>query len=826
VRLRSRLVQETLALAGITVGVALVFAALVANTSLTGSIRQLTDGIVGAADLQLAARGQQGMDERMLARVERVDGVRTAVPLVDAWANVVGPEGERSVLLIGGEARFARLDGTMLPNFAEAALGRQTTIGLPQPVATDLGLSLGEPLTIEVGARRHAIPLGAQLQGTDVGALIDSPVALASLDSAQRLAGLEGRLTRVFVDADPGAEADVEAALRDLSDGRLNVGPASSEVDVFERAAFPTNQSIALFSVFSALVGFLFAFSAVLLTVPQRRRLIADLRMAGHPPWVLVQILLFDALVLGVVGAGLGLLLGDQVSRHLFDSTPAYLSAAFAVGSQRLVSWQAVTAATATGVLAAGLAVMVPLRDILSRYVVASPPDGKRRGDRWAAALGGACLAATAAVLIDVPAAAFFSIFALTVALLCVLPLTLSLVASACGAASRSLRSPVPVLAILELRSRATHLRTLAVVATGGVAVFATVAIGGAHADLERGLQQSAREIDGNADIWVTFDGGGNTLATSYLAPPDAYAALRDVPGVRGVLPYRGSFLDVGDLRAWVLAPAPQSLRPVPPSQIREGDAEVAARRVERGGWVALSEAIAEQKGVGVGDRVTLPSPVPTPLRVAAVTNNLAWPSGAIVLNADDYARAWGTERVSGLQIEVERGRSDAAVAAAVRSALGRDTPLRVETSQQRVERHYGTARDALSRLTQISILVIISAVLAMAAAMGGMIWQRRDTLAALKVHGYPESELWRALLLESVLLLGTGCVVGGLFGLYGQMLMSRALATITGFPIVYGAAGTTALTILVLVTAVSVAMLAIPGWLAVRVRAAPGATR
>jgi hypothetical protein len=55
---------------------------------------------------------------------------------------------------------------------------------------------------------------------------------------------------------------------------------------------------------------------------------------------------------------------------------------------------------------------------------------------------------------------------------------------------------------------------------------------------------------------------------------------------------------------------------------------------------------------------------------------------------------------------------------------------------------------------------------------------------------------------------------------------MSRALATITGFPVVYGPAGTTALTILVLVTAVSVAMVAIPGWLAVRVRPAPGLTR
>jgi hypothetical protein len=54
---------------------------------------------------------------------------------------------------------------------------------------------------------------------------------------------------------------------------------------------------------------------------------------------------------------------------------------------------------------------------------------------------------------------------------------------------------------------------------------------------------------------------------------------------------------------------------------------------------------------------------------------------------------------------------------------------------------------------------------------------------------------------------------------LIGQVLLDRALETIAGFPVFYVMAGPTALGVLVLVTAVAVAMLAIPGWLAVRVR-------
>jgi len=239
-----------------------------------------------------------------------------------------------------------------------------------------------------------------------------------------------------------------------------------------------------------------------------------------------------------------------------------------------------------------------------------------------------------------------------------------------------------------------------------------------------------------------------------------------------------------------------------------------------------LSEGVAAAEHVGIGDRVTLPTPVPMQFRVAAISTNLGWPPGAIILNADDYARAWGSQAPSALQITVSPGASPERVAAAVRRTLGSRLPAQVETKRQRIARHFAASRQGLARLTDISLVVLISAMLAMAAAMGGMIWQRRAQLAALKVHGYPESELWRALLLESGLLLGAGCLVGAAFGLYGQVLLSRALETITGFPVFYSTAGVGALAILALVTLVAVAMLAVPGWLAVRVAPSPGGAR
>jgi putative ABC transport system permease protein len=114
---------------------------------------------------------------------------------------------------------------------------------------------------------------------------------------------------------------------------------------------------------------------------------------------------------------------------------------------------------------------------------------------------------------------------------------------------------------------------------------------------------------------------------------------------------------------------------------------------------------------------------------------------------------------------------------------------------------------------------VLIAAVLAMAAAMGAMIWQRRARLADMKVDGFSRLLLWRALLWESAILLGVGCALGAVFGLYGQLLLGRALSDVNGFPVIETTPLPSALGSFALITAVAVAIVAVPGYFAARVR-------
>lgn len=824
-RMRKRLVPEALAALGIAVGVALLFASAIANTSLNGSVHQLTRGLTGNSQLQLLSRTYSGFDERLLAETRALPGVRAATPVLEAQANVVGPRGRRSVELIGADPRTVQLGGSLLRHFSAAALARQSAFALPAPVANEIGARSLETLKLQIGAESRPALLGLVLREPDIGQLVHSPVALAPLGYAQQLAKLPHRITRVLVQTAPGLQPTVNRGLKRLAGGHIIVAATTYDAALFDRAALPTNQSTSVFAAISALVGFLFAFNAMLITLPARRRLVTDLRLDGYGPKAILEVLLLDALILGVVGSSLGLVLGNELSLNLFHASPGYLSFAFAIGTQRIVTWQSVTIAFLGGVLAACLGVLAPLTRAL---VVTSTETGAsaRRAAlarRFSALLGAngilwaglLCLLLTTVILVLAPAAVIVGIVSLTAALFLLLPGLLRAVISLVDRASWGIRGRAPMVAVSELRT--TWPRTVAIAATGAVAVFGIVAIDGAHADLQRGLDRSARDVSRAAEVWAFPPGLNNLLATATFRA-NAQPALARTPGVRAVDLYRGSFLDYGKRRVWISAPPVGPGGQIPPHQLVKGKLALADARVRHGGWAVVSEAIAKEHDLQIGDSFTLPAPRPIRLRVAALGTNIGWPPGAIVMNASDYAEAWGSPDASAYRVFTSTGASQAAVRNAVVRTLGPTSGLVVETAGERERRQRTASRQGLSRLTQISTLVLIAAVLAMAAAMGNMIWLRRQRLASLKLDGAESLGIWRILLLESTILVGAGCLIGAVFGLYGQLLGSHAILGVTGFPVVFSFGVVDALESFLLVTAVAVAITAIPGYFVARI--------
>lgn len=824
-RLRQRAVlgQEVLAIVGIAIGVALLFASQVASQSLDGSVRQLTQQLVGETQYQLDARGPEGFPESVAHEASGIAGVTAALPLLEQQATVTGPAGHASVDLVSVDPRFARLSGRLVRNLSARQLAHQRVIALPAALAASIGANSLEVLSLQIGTRQVETLLGAKLGEREVGGLADSRVALAPLSYGQTLLGEPHEISRVYVKVAPGQEGSVHAALERLAArDNLNAAPADFDAQLFAVASAPAGQSETLFSVISAVVGFLFAFNAMLLTVPERKRLIGMMRRLGYTLPHIVQTLVFEALVIGFVASALGLGLGEALSRLMFHAQPGYLAFAFPVGSQRVVSAPTIGWSVLAGMVAVIAGVLAPVRHILaaplrSQADVDEKPPGWWTGFRITAGVLG--LLVTSVIVLLRPQAAVLGVVTLVGAGLALLPFLFRSIVHGFDWVQRRFSSTATRLAVCELGDTTTRVRSLAVAATGALAVFGTVAIAGAQHNLESGLSRTAHEWNSMAGVWVSPAGEDNTLGTTPF-PEGLAARLRGLASVRSVLVYRGGFLDMDDRRVWVIAPPSQSPQPMPAGQLVSGSVRAVNTRLKGHGWAVLSEALAREMHLQIGDWFTLPAPRPARFRLAGLSTNSGWPPGAVVIDSEDYARAWDSTAASALMVQVAPHHTPAEAQAQILKALPAGSGLAVQTAREREAQWIRVSRQGLDRLTQIAWIVLIAAIAAMGFAMISLIWQCRERIAYLKRIGNSNWLLLLALFCESAVLLGSGCLIGAAFGLAGELVLSHALTTVTGFPIAIGVRLISAIFSFLLVSGTALAIVALPGYLATRVRA------
>jgi putative ABC transport system permease protein len=827
-RLRTHPVQEALAGLGIAVGVALVFAVLVGSRSVTSGASQIVKSAVGAANLQLRARSSSGFDERLADRVRALPDVRAAVPVIDLTATAGGPNGR--VLTV-------QLASSELPLAGAAGLGggggrvQPQTVALPSATARGLGVAgslvsgvPGPPRLITLVVRGRAVPAEASavLGSETVGPLSNAIAVLAPLRSIQDMAQLPGRITRVLVQSEPRREDRARSELRALAAGRLTVAPATDDVRLLEQATAPSRQATGFFAFVSALVGMLLAFNAMLLSAPERRRMIADLRIQGARPRDLLALLLFQALCLGLVASALGVLLGDVLARSVFSETPGYLAAAFALGTQTVIGWEPVLWSIVGGVTATCLAGAPPLLDLRrSRavdavYFAEGEPGHAigRPAQVWLFLLAIALIGASRlALAVFGPAAALGVIVAL--ALVLAIPLSLTFVVwVAQFLAARARRLNMLLMAARALR--ATTARSLALAATGAAALFGNVAVEGAHADLLKGLYGDYAQYISTAEVWIAHP--HDDLATRSFPAGTLPRRIARLTGVAAVRTYQGGFFDVLGRRAWIIARSAKARLMFPASQLVAGDARLAEARLRSGGWIALSDQVARAARLRIGGVITLPTPSgPVGYRLAATTTNLGWTGGALVMSESNYRRAWATADPSALEVDLRAGVGASAVEHELRTLLGAGSGLVVQTRAARAAQADALAREGLSRLTQIALLLRVAAALAIAAAMGASIWQRRRSLASLRIQSFRPSQLRVILLCESALVLATGAVTGALAGLYGHSLFDRYLQHATGFPAPFTTAAPQILATIGVIVGPALIALAIPGVIASR---------
>jgi putative ABC transport system permease protein len=812
--LRVQPLRELMAVVGVAAGVALLFAVQVSHRSITGSFEEIAHGVAGRATLELASRGPEGFDARISEEVERMPDVKAAAPIFEQPIVAVGPKGRRALTLVGATEQVAALGGRLSLQFQRAGEASQRgALVLTEPTAHAIGARPGSVLAILVGERTEHLALDATVPSAKIGAVAESPVAAAPLPIVQSIAGLPGRVTRVLIEPKTGHEAALRRLLTDRFGATLNARPVDTEARLLGNAAGPEKQITLLFSAISLVAGIILAYNALLLASDERRRFIVYLIETGTPDSMIVASLAFDALILGLAGSLLGLLAGDVISLIAYRTVPGYIAAAFAVGGQRVIGLPTVLIALGGGMLAAFAAAALPAIVAL-RAGAAAEPDAVGRTLSFARKLrfSNTIVFACGALLIILsvaasalkPATTVAALVGLAAGLVICLPMILRYMLKLARAASRHSGDPATRLAVAELRGSPT--RSVALLATGMVAAFLMVLIGGSVSDVQQAVRRGATDLLSSASVWIKPGGPENVYTTQPFAYTETQRRLQRLGVVSSVLPWRDSFLDLPGRRVWVLGVPPQLPTQIAPSQLIEGSLRTADRHLREGGWAAISQTIAREDHVRLGERFTIPTPTGNAtLRLAATIANYGWLSGAIVMNGEDHARLWGSATAAALAVVLKPGVPIEQGKRAIERALPNGSALAVKTVDEGRSEVSAVLGSTLSRLKDTTIVVLVATIASVIALMIAAIWQRRGRLESLMSIGMSFGQFTRLIFYETGSVLLSGCLIGMAAGITGQYLIDGWLHQTTGSPVKFTPAWQLGLRTVVIVAGISI---------------------
>jgi lipoprotein-releasing system permease protein len=337
-----------IAVAGITVGVAALVVALALATGFRDEVQEKILG--GTAHLNLLKADNGGIENyrELVERVRRVPGVRAAAATI--YEQVLlssGDQQEPAVLKgvdLGAASEANEVSATIIEGELREVQPRGAEANAPQTNTSDGdasatppmdGLIIGKELARVLGVKRGDVvtALSANTRLTPVGAVprslrfrvvgvfssglyeYDAHWAYIALASAQRIRG-EGDAAGVIqmkVD-DLYAVNEIAARVREVA-GEGFVTQTWQELNRPLFAAFQLQQSVTV--VFFALLIVVAALNVVTtltMTVIEKQGDIAILRAQGATPRSIMLIFMLQGVVIGAVGAALGLVLGISLS--------------------------------------------------------------------------------------------------------------------------------------------------------------------------------------------------------------------------------------------------------------------------------------------------------------------------------------------------------------------------------------------------------------------------------------------------------------------------------------------------------------------------------
>jgi len=718
--------QLVLALVGLSVGVGTIIAVDIATASAGRAFALSVQAVNGAATHQIVG-GSQGVEEGVYVGLRTSADAVALAPVVEGYVTV----GDRTMQLIGIDPLSAPDLASDSSSDVQPAAGDPTrwftqagSVVMAANTAKQLGLSVNQTFNLDVGGKTYAALLIGTIAENKAGydALI-----LTDIAQAQEWMDIRGRLSRIDVRLPDGAAGVADAAkLRArLPPGvRLEQAEGRAHQSVDMTAAFTTN--LQAMSLLALLVSTLLIYGAISFAVVQRRRIIGILRALGATRGNVFTIVLTEATVLGVVGAGLGLVLGSVIGRGLVQLVSQTINDLYFVVA---VNETVLPAASVAKALLAGFGTALVGAWLPALEVAGSAPQlGLRRSVLEARAValarnlliasGGLAAAAGVVALTSGRSllAGFIALFLLLLSAATLTPAVLrALALSAARVAGRF--SPVARLVFGDIAASLS--RTGVAVAALGMALAAMIGV----SIMVESFRESLRDWLGEtlrADVFVTAPGPGAGRPERKI-DSELLKAMLAAPGVVDYGLSRRTLINLPSGPVALDASQFAKSRRIP-TVLTVGEPSAVWPAFERGD-IVVSEPLAYRAQLKLGDTLAVPVSSGSGMhsfRIAGIYREYGNDRGTVLISLRTYRQYWYDEAITAAGFYVGRGVSVEDVMAGLREmARGKQSLLIRSNAQLRAlsmsifERTFVITRVLYWLAAGVAAIGLVSALLA-----------------------------------------------------------------------------------------------------------------
>ena len=783
--------QSILMVLGITLGVAVAVAIDLANASASQAFDLSTEAVVGKATHQIVG-GPNKIDESIYALLKREEIEVAAAPVISEFGR--SPElGNRTMQLLGVDP----FSETPFRSYFGGENGfpvEQLTSFLTQPGAALISADLAEQfgfdhcdspdqanissangckITIEVAGQSQAAFISGLLKPDDpLSKRAVENLVLMDISTAQEITGQVGLLDRIDLILEPscagarlGEDCPSAVQIRDFLPPAAQLQEVEARTGAVEQMTAAFRLNLTALSLLALVVGMFLIYNTMTFSIVQRRQHFGTLRCLGVTRMEIFLIVLSEALVIGLLGALLGIVAGTIMGQGAVRLVTQTINDLFFVLTVRGVQIPAASLIKGVmlGVLAtifsavppAWEAATVPPRLALTRSSLETKVE---RLVIYAAGFGIFLLiAGTLALLIPTRnlVISFIATFAIIVGFALIAPLSTRLFMRAAipvlGATLGSLGRMAPRDVVNSLSRTAVAIAALMVAVS--VTIGVSLMVSSFRYTVITWLEQTLQ-----GDIYISAPG---LTATQPSAPLDAKVPeiVRKWPGVQRVDVLRSAQVDSPSGPVHVAATDNPTLVQERIFITRQESLEEISKAIQDGA-VLLSEPFANRVGLTrVGEKLVLnTSSGFREFLVAGIYYDYASTEGTVLMNLSTYRAHWQDNTLTALALRLKAGEDADQVALDLDTQLQSIQRLQIRPNQV-LRRDVLEVFDRTFTITgALQLLATLVAFIGILSALLSLQLERQRELGILRAIGMTTRQLWRLIMIETGLM---GIVAG-----------------------------------------------------------------